>query len=109
MQIASYLNPLPVPGATVQLRDADAGLCTVGFKLNGGIDVSCSLGSKGVPSPMSLDELGRRAIEKWLALEERLRLLVRQLLRQGSSLVSRQRGGTRCGASASEQRKCEKD
>ena len=98
-----------VEGVTVQLRDADAGLCTVGCKLNGGIDVSSSLASKGVPGPMSLDELRRRAVAKWLAVEKRLRPLVRQLLRKGSSLISRQRGGTRCGASASEQRKCEKD
>src|SRR6266446_6280854 len=53
--LASYLNPLTVQGATVQLRDAEAGLCTVGCKLNGRIDISSSLGSKGVPSPMSLD------------------------------------------------------
>src|SRR5258708_26838002 len=52
-------------GLTVQLRDADAGLCTVGCKLNGGLDVTASLASTIMPGPMSLDELRRWAVAKW--------------------------------------------
>jgi hypothetical protein len=54
-----------------------------------------------------LNELRGRTVAKWLAVEKRLRLLVRQLLGKGSSLISRQRGGAWCGAAASEQRQYE--
>ena len=82
------------------------GLCTVDCKLNGGLDVAGSLTSKIMPGPMPLDEMRRWAGAKWLAVEQRLRLLVRKPLCQNSSLISRQRSGPRCGAAASEQRQC---
>jgi hypothetical protein len=69
----------------------------------GGLDIPASLASQVVPGPVSLNELRGRAVAKWLAVEKRFRLLVRQLLGKGSSLISRQRGGARYDAAASEQ------
>src|SRR5882672_4917149 len=96
-----------VEGVTVQLRDADVGLCTADRKLNGGLDVTDSLASTIMPGPMSLYELRRWAVAKWLAVEQSLRFLVRQLLCQTSSLNSRQRACARFGAAASKQNQCE--
>ena len=95
------------PGATLQLQDADVRVRTVHGKLNGGLDVAAAVASQVVPDPMSLNELRRWAIAKWLALEKRLRLPVRQLLGQGAGLISRQRCGVGRGAAASEQRQYE--
>jgi hypothetical protein len=56
---------------------------------------------------MSLDNLRRRAAAKRLAVEKRSRLLIRQLLCKAPSLISRQTGGVRCGAAATNQRECD--
>jgi hypothetical protein len=59
------------------------------------------------PDPPPLDKSGWWAFTKRLAVEKRLRLLVRQLLRKGSSLISRQRSKERFGAAASKKRQRE--
>ncbi len=60
---------------------------TIDCKLNGGLVVAGSLAAHIVPDPRSLDQPRQRAVAKWLAIEKRLRLLIRQLLRKGSNKV----------------------
>ena len=62
-----------------------------------------------LPGPVPSNELRGRAVVKWLAVKERLRLPVRQLLGQCPRLISRQWGGARCGPAASQQRQGEED
>src|ERR1017187_2741208 len=53
-----------------------------------------------MPGPVSLIEARRRTVAKGLAIVERPRLLVRQPLRERSSLVGGQRAGPRSGSAA---------
>src|ERR1035441_4259794 len=93
----------------VQPRNIDFGLPAICRELNSGLDVTASFASQVMPRPMPLYELGWWAVVKWLAVEKRLRLLIRQLLCKDSSLIRGQRGWTRCAAATSKQRKCERD
>src|ERR1017187_10184629 len=106
--LASWLKSRD-DATTIQPRNIDVGLPAICRELNSGLDVPASFASQVVPRPMPLYELGWRAVVKWLAVEKRLRLLIRRLLCKDSSLIRGQRGWTRCAAATSKQRKRERD